>query len=357
MFMIVDKQKLQTEQANEYGRLVQYVLDENAPILEIETWASMLCYSVRDCMLFKSHTPGHLRKRGTYLDQFAPTYPPVGLDLPSYHDHALSGGHLALQSTYENIRQTYWWPNISKNVHRWRIDYQACQRRKTTHNCLKLPTGHVPVKRPFQRESGVLFKYKMNSNSSAGVPHEIYDIRDGPFHGRCTVLVPNKSAVIVAKCWPTEFSQHSAHQKSCTLIKTELDNCLVSQLQTLLKCEKTRTKPFRPKGNLVVSERVRSNLHATLATRSSAEQDNWATMLSLAQMVYNISYVQYTTVQNRASKRCEVRTVLRQTRAGGKMRSPAGGPPEGPRGGAPRSGKKWPFPFQETLQISQNVHG
>ncbi len=27
----------------------------------------------------------------------------------------------------------------------------ACQRRKTAHNRNKLPTGHVPVQRPFER--------------------------------------------------------------------------------------------------------------------------------------------------------------------------------------------------------------
>lgn len=66
--MSVDKDKLRSEQANEYGSCIEYLTDDEAPIPGKETLASMSYYSVEVGILFKSYLSGHLRKRGTYRD-------------------------------------------------------------------------------------------------------------------------------------------------------------------------------------------------------------------------------------------------------------------------------------------------
>ena len=100
----------------------------------------------------------------------------------AYHDHALSGGHLAFRPTHDKIRQKYWWPTMNRDVHKWCQECQACQRRKTAHNRPKLPTGHLPVERPFQRISVDLVEYKSESVSAAGVKMQNSPIYDGSPH-------------------------------------------------------------------------------------------------------------------------------------------------------------------------------
>ena len=65
----------------------------------------MSYYSVQDGLLFKSYLPGHLRRRNIFRDELVVPTALVGLILHAYHDHVLSGGHLALRPTYDKIRQ------------------------------------------------------------------------------------------------------------------------------------------------------------------------------------------------------------------------------------------------------------
>ena len=165
--MSVDQRKLRSAQAAEYGRYIDYIQHTDAPLPEKETKTTMSYYLVQDGILFKSYLPGHLRK-STFRDQLVVAKALVGLILHAYHDHVLSGGHLAFRPTYDKIRQNFWWPTVSRDVREWCEECQACQRRKTAHNRPKIPTGHLPVERPFQRISVDLVEYKSVSTSAAG---------------------------------------------------------------------------------------------------------------------------------------------------------------------------------------------
>ena len=114
--MSVDQEKLCSAQILEYGRYIDYIQHADAPLPEEETKTTMSYYSVQDGLLFESYLPGYLRKRSTFRDQFVVPEALVGLILHAYHDHALSGGHLASRPTYEKIRQKYWWLTIGRDV-------------------------------------------------------------------------------------------------------------------------------------------------------------------------------------------------------------------------------------------------
>ncbi|MEM7282981.1 MAG: DDE-type integrase/transposase/recombinase [Pseudomonadota bacterium] len=291
VFMSVDKVKLQAEQMKEYGPYIRYLTEDDAPIPEKETLASMSYYSIQDDILYRSYLPGHLRKRGTFRDQLVLPEALRGFVLHSCHDHALSGGHLGFKPTYEKIRQRYWWPTVSRDVRNWCRDCQACQRRKTAHNRPKIPTGHIPVERPFQRVSIDLVEYKTISQSSAGVPCKyVMSVMDHLTRYALFVPIPNKSAVTVAQALIDRvLSTFGIPEKLHSDRGKEFENKVIYQLQTLLHFDKTRTSAFRPQGNSV-SERVHSTLHAMLAMHSSVNQDNWASMLPYLQMAYNTSF-------------------------------------------------------------------
>ena len=112
--MSVDQEKLRSSQTVEYGRYIDYIQHADAPLPEKETKTTMPYYSVQDGLLFISYLPGYLRKRSTFREKLV--VPLVGLILHAYHDHVLTGGHLAFRPTYDKIRQKYWWPTISRDV-------------------------------------------------------------------------------------------------------------------------------------------------------------------------------------------------------------------------------------------------
>ena len=128
-----------------FGACIDYIQDADAPLPEKETKTTMSYYTLQDGQLFISSLPGHLRKRSTFRDQLVIPETLVGLIMHAYHDHVLSGGHIAFRPTYDKTRQKYWWPTISRDVRGWCEQCQVCQQRKTAHNKPKLPTGHLPV--------------------------------------------------------------------------------------------------------------------------------------------------------------------------------------------------------------------
>ena len=291
VFETINRDILRKKQALEYGTYVDYLTKQDAPLPDNETTTSMSYYFMRDGLLFKSYLPGYLRKRSTFSDQLVLPQALTGLVMHAYHDHVLSGGHLASRPTYEKIRQKYWWPTMNRDVRTWCQECQACQRRKTAHNRNKLPTGHVPVQRPFERISVDLVEYKVESVSAAGVRCK-YVLSMMDHLTRFTVLtpIPNKSAVTVAQAIIDRIigifgSPEMLHSDQ----GPEFQNSVVDQLQQILNYKKTRTTPYRPQGNSV-SERVHSTMHAMLAMHSSMNRDNWAALLPFIQLAYNTSF-------------------------------------------------------------------
>ena len=136
----------------------------------------------------------------------------------------------------------------------------------------KLPTGHLPVERPFQRISVELVEFKSVSTSAAGIECK-YVLSMMDHLTRFAVLLPvrNETAETVANAiiervisifGPPEIL-HSDQGP-------EFENKVICQLQQILGYKKTRTTPYRPQGNSV-SERVHSTMHSMLAMHSAID--------------------------------------------------------------------------------------
>ena len=291
VFESIDEQQLRNKQQAEYGEYIRYIENEDAPLPEQETTTTMSYYSVQDGILFKSYLPGHLRKRSTFKDQLVLPANLTGLVMHAYHDHALSGGHFAYKPTYEKIRQKYWWPSMTRDIRTWCLECQACQRRKTAHRRSKLPIGHAPVERPFQRISVDLVEYKSMSRSSTGVPCKyVLSMMDHLTRFAILTPVPNKTAETIARVIIDRLISIFGPPETLHSDQgTEFENKIIHQLQTILGYQKTRTTPYRPQGNSV-SERVHATMHTMLAMHSSLDCDNWADLLPMVQMAYNTSF-------------------------------------------------------------------
>ena len=137
----------------------------------------------------------------------------IGLVLHAYQDHSVRRTP-RIPTQVRSIRQKYWWPTTNRDVYKWCLECQACQRRKTAHNRPKLPTGHLPVERPFHRISVDLVEYKSESISNAGVKGKIVlSIMDDLTRFTLLTLIPNKSAETVAKAIIDRIIGISVHRK------------------------------------------------------------------------------------------------------------------------------------------------
>ena len=114
--------------------------------------------------LYSFCLPGHLRITSAFRDQLV-----ISMLLYACHDHAMSGGHVAYEYTFDKVCDRFWWPTLHHDVKTWCHDCQALQRRKSPHRRARSLTGHLPVDRPFERVSIDLVQYKMESISSSGL--------------------------------------------------------------------------------------------------------------------------------------------------------------------------------------------
>ena len=151
-------------------------------------------------ILRRSYLPGHLRKRSTFRDQLVIPSACTPMVLHACHDHAMSGGHLAYKRTFDKVRDRFWWPTLHHDVKTWCSHCKACQRWKTPHRWAKLPTGQLPVDRPFQRASIDLVEYKTEPVFSTGLKYS-YALTIIDHLTRFVVLValPDKKEQTIAK--------------------------------------------------------------------------------------------------------------------------------------------------------------
>ena len=177
----------------------------------------------------------------------------IPMVLHACHDHAMSGGHLAYKHTFDKVRARFWWPTLHYDVKTWCQDCHACQRRKTPHRRAKLPTGHLPVDRPFQRVSIDLVEYKTESVSPTGLKC-LYALTIIDHLTRFAVLValPDKKEQTTVKATVERvFGIFGPSETLHSEQGPEFENKVVTRLQNVLGYKKTKTTSYRPQGNSV----------------------------------------------------------------------------------------------------------
>ena len=154
VFPTLDPEKLIEGQKSEFRPYFKFLDDpDHSPLPRRETLQSATNFFIVDGVLYRSYLPGHLRKRSSFRDQLVVPSVLRSLIMQACHDLPAYGGHLAFKGTFDRVRDRYWWPTMQGDIKSYRTSCDACQRRKTSHHRTPLPTGHVPVDRPFQRLS------------------------------------------------------------------------------------------------------------------------------------------------------------------------------------------------------------
>ena len=150
------------------------------------------------------------------------------------------------------------------------------------HRRAKLPTGHLPVDRPFQRVSiasppGLKCSYAPT-------------IIDHLTRFAVLVLLPDNKEQTIAKALVERvFGIFGPPETLHSDQGPELKNNVVKQLQDVFGYKKAKTTLYRPQGNSV-SERMYSTLHAMLSMYSNIAQNDWAEALPFIQLAHNIYF-------------------------------------------------------------------
>ena len=144
---------------------------------------------------YRLYLPGHLTKRSSFRHQLVVLLVLRSLIMQACHDLPASGGHSAFKATFDGVRDRYWWPTMQRDIQSYCNSCDACQRRKTPHRRPLLPTGNIPVDRPFQRVAIDLVEYKTVSQGCKYVLSVInHLIRFVIFDA-----IPNKEATTIAR--------------------------------------------------------------------------------------------------------------------------------------------------------------
>ena len=148
---------------------------------------------------------------------------------------------------------------LHHDVKPWCQDCQACQRRKSTHRRAKLPTGHLPTHRPFQRVSIDLVEYKTESVPPTGLKCS-YALTIIDHLARFAVLValPNKKEQTIAKAFVERVFGIFGPPETLRSDKgPEFANKVGNQLQDVFGYSKLKRRPIARKATLCRSVCIR----------------------------------------------------------------------------------------------------
>ena len=121
VFMLIDPEKLKQTQQAEFGPYFEHFSDPKKQPPSSESRTPMSYHSENRGLLYsRSYLPGHLRKISTFFrDQLVIPSACIPMVLHACHDHAMSGGHLAYNHTFDKVHDRLWWPTLHHDVKTW----------------------------------------------------------------------------------------------------------------------------------------------------------------------------------------------------------------------------------------------
>ena len=259
VFTSIDPEKLKQAQQAKFGPYFEYLSDPRKRPRSSESGTSMSYYSENGDLSYRSYLPGHLRKISTFRDRLVIPSAFIPMVLHACHDHAMSGGCLAYEHTFDKVRARFWRPTLHHDVKTWYQDCQACQLRKIPHRRPKLPTGQLPVERPFQRVSIDLVEYKTESVSPVGLKCSYAPIIiDHLTRFAALVALPDKKEQAIAKALVERvFGIFGSPETLHSDQGLDFERKVMKQLLDVFGYKKPKTTPYRPQGNSVSSVGIR----------------------------------------------------------------------------------------------------
>lgn len=273
------------------GQLLSSVLIDSAVLsgqvkggLESDSWAEERIRELRG-----GKEDPHWSMDGGFLLHDGSIYVPDTNDLrllitQMHHDHHLSG-HPGIRKTVQSIRRRYWWPNLKAFVSNYIASCPSCKRAKTSRHKPYGPLRFLPVpERPWHSISMDFIDGLPDSDGFNSVLVVVDRLT------KMSIFIPTHNTIDapgVAQLFLRHvFSKHGTPADIVSDRGKHFISRFWSSLCDLLHIKSNLSTAYHPETD-GQTERVNQILEQYLRLYVNYQQDDWATLLPLAEFAYN----------------------------------------------------------------------
>ena len=210
------------------------------------------------------------------------------------HDHA-TAGHPEIKGTLQLTARNYWWPRMGDFILSYMKGCAQCQATKPSTNKLKVPLFPIIAEKSSQPFSTIALDLIIDLPPSKGYD-SILTITDHNV-SKAALFFPCMQKIGAAGVAELFATQVFPHFGVPTKVISNRDTCFTShftrELCRLLGIAQNISTAYHPQTD-GQSERTNQWLKQYLRIYCNFQQDNWASLLPMAQYVHN-SWTSHTT--------------------------------------------------------------
>ena len=206
-------------------------------------------------------------------------------NLSDLHSGAVDG-HLGEDKTLNRLRERFYWPGHTEDVHKWCQQCAECAMRKTPVPKQRAKLTNILPSYPLQLVAMDLLGPLPESSQKNSYVLVVSD-----YFTRWTeaYALPNQEAGTVAKKLVDEFLfRFSLPEQLHSDQGRQFESRVIKELAHLLQIRKTRTTPYHPQSNGLV-ERFNHTLLSMLSTAVADHPWDWEDQLRPLCYAYNSS--------------------------------------------------------------------
>jgi hypothetical protein len=207
--------------------------------------------------------------------------------LEAYHDH-ISAGHLGILKTYQMIKKNFWWPHQRDFVTKYVQGCATCQSMKAGTTCPKIPTMPITPKEQAPLFATIALDLIMDLPLSQG-HNLILTITDHDC-SKAAVFIPCLKTVTregIAQLYVQHVFPHFGVPHKVISDRDPLfTGKFMRELCKQLHIKQNISSAYHPQTD-GQSKRTNQWLEQYLRIYSNFQQDNWASLLPLAQFIHN----------------------------------------------------------------------
>jgi transposase InsO family protein len=193
-------------------------------------------------------------------------------------------GHQGFTRTIEAMKLRFYWPHMTRDIECWIVECPECTRTKP----FAVGKGKAPMRtRPTGAPNERVGVDIMGPFRTSGKGNEYIIVFEDYFTKVVTVPLPETCAQTVADVfidrWITYFTiPRQLHSDNGPQFRSDL----IAELCEILRCEKSRSIPYRAQSNGLV-ERTNHTLQQMLIPYVNKHQNDWDDYLSQVVIAYN----------------------------------------------------------------------
>ena len=210
----------------------------------------------------------------------------IPLIINNHSDFA--AGHLGVAKTVGRLQQSYWWPGMFQDVHRFILSCDVCQRVRNPQSFQQVNAPLRPLPIPPTINHTIHLDLICPKNAD-GAFRYILIVVDGFSKFMSLFPLQGKDATTVPSCLYDNFL--SVHGFPAYIVSDqgrEFCNSILDSLCALLKIHKLKTSAYHPASNAACENKI-ALVNRMLSSLLSSPSDGWAKWLPAISLSYNSS--------------------------------------------------------------------